>query len=147
MAGPVQRCVSSVVPQRRQRRHFGTGDAQQLHQPGRVAAGRSQVDGGETSGVGQQDRSFLLHQTLDTFLLAAQQLRKDKTKPAGGRRLFRAAETVEDWLYRDRVRPSGRHRYLLTTRRLNVLLAISARGGFCLTDMVWRCAEEGQLIL
>lgn len=47
-----------------------------------MAAGCSQVDRGETSGVGQQNRGFLLHQTLGAFLLAAQQLRNGNEKQA-----------------------------------------------------------------
>lgn len=75
VTGPVQRCVSFVVSERWQRGQFRTGDAEQLAEPRRVATGCGQVDGGETSGVTQQDRGFVLQQILNAFLLTTQQLK------------------------------------------------------------------------
>lgn len=81
VAGPVQRGVSAVVSQRGQGRWLGAGDAQQLAKPGGVASGRSQVDGGTTPRVAEQNRGFLLQQTLDTLLLTTQQLGRENIKP------------------------------------------------------------------
>lgn len=74
VAGPVQRCVSTVVSQRGQGWRLRTGDAQQLAQPGGVASGGGKVDGGTTSRVAEKNRGFLLQETLDTLLLTTQQL-------------------------------------------------------------------------
>ena len=74
VAGPVQRCVSTVVSQRGQGWRLRTGNAQQLAQPGGVASCSGQVDGGATSRVAEKNRGFLLQQTLDTLLLTTQQL-------------------------------------------------------------------------
>lgn len=70
----MQRRVAAVVSQRGEGRRLRAGDAQQLAQPGGVASGGGQVDGGPTSRVAEQHGGLLLQQALDALLLATQQL-------------------------------------------------------------------------